>query len=196
MPQNSLTLCIDETGVYYRVPICLINDPIGYDADYQAQKLKSKKAPDEVQLKLKFRNTSMGDVEMDLSNLVGIADLKKMYVDLLEQKELSKGKIDTSLIRLFAMGKELKDDLFVYSYDIMNESTVQVMIRKVWVCTWLYNPINQFYGIKRQTKQLIGHWTSPFITTNIARALKIQLDKVKEFAPKIKRISSLNKSNE
>lgn len=47
-----------------------------------------------------------------------------MYVDLLEQKELSKGKIDTSLIRLFAMGKELKDDLFVYSYDIMNESTV------------------------------------------------------------------------
>ena len=42
MPQNSLTLCIDETGVYYRVPICLINDPIGYDADFQAQKLKSK----------------------------------------------------------------------------------------------------------------------------------------------------------
>ena len=84
MPQNSLTLCIDETGVYYRVPICLINDPIGYDADYQAQKLKSKKAPDEQQLKLKFRNTSMGDVEMDLSNLVGISDLKKMYVDLLE----------------------------------------------------------------------------------------------------------------
>lgn len=50
MPQNSLTLCIDETGVYYRVPICLINDPIGYDADYQAQKLKSKKAPDEQHL--------------------------------------------------------------------------------------------------------------------------------------------------
>lgn len=72
MPQNSLTLCIDETGVYYRVPICLINDPIGYDADYQAQKLKSKKAPDEQHLKLKFRNTSMGDVEMELSNLIGI----------------------------------------------------------------------------------------------------------------------------
>ena len=49
---------------------------------------------------------------------------------MLEQKELSKGKIDTSLIRFFAMGKELKDDLFIYSYDIMNESTIQVMIRK------------------------------------------------------------------
>ena len=129
MPQNSLTLCIDETGVYYRVPICLINDPIGYDADYQAQKLKSKKAPDEQHLKLKFRNTTMGDVEMEMSNLIPIAQLKNMYVDLLEQKELSKGRIDTAQIRLFAMGKELKDDLFVYSYDIMNESTVQVMIR-------------------------------------------------------------------
>lgn len=34
MPQNSLTLCIDESGVYYRVPICIINDPINYDIDF------------------------------------------------------------------------------------------------------------------------------------------------------------------
>ena len=27
-------------------------------------------------------------------------------------------------IRLFAMGKELKEELFLYSYDIMDESTV------------------------------------------------------------------------
>jgi hypothetical protein len=47
MPQNSLTLCIDDTGVYYRVPICLINEPCGYDADFLAQKLKGKKAPPE-----------------------------------------------------------------------------------------------------------------------------------------------------
>jgi hypothetical protein len=31
---------------------------------------------------------------------------------------------------MFAMGKELKDDLFIYSYDIIDESTVQVMIIK------------------------------------------------------------------
>ena len=35
-------------------------------------------------LKLKFRNTGMGDVEMELSNLVGVADLKNKYVELLE----------------------------------------------------------------------------------------------------------------
>jgi hypothetical protein len=37
--------------------------------------------------------------------------------------------LEISKIRMFAMGKELKDDLFVYSYDIINESTVQVMIK-------------------------------------------------------------------
>jgi len=56
MPQNSLTLCIDETGIYYRVPICVINEPCSYDADFQAQKLKSKAAPDEEHISLKVRN--------------------------------------------------------------------------------------------------------------------------------------------
>ena len=67
---------------------------------------------------------------MEFSNLLNILDLKKKYVELLDSKELTKGDVDVSQIRLFAMGKELKDDLFVYSYDIMNESTIQVMIRR------------------------------------------------------------------
>lgn len=47
MPQNSLTLVIDEQGVYYRVPICVINDPMNFNADFLNEKLKSKKAPNE-----------------------------------------------------------------------------------------------------------------------------------------------------
>ena len=62
MPQNSLTLCIDDTGVYYRVPICLINEPCGYDADFLAQKLKGKKAPPECMMSLKGRHAEKGDV--------------------------------------------------------------------------------------------------------------------------------------
>ena len=49
MPQNSLTLVIDENGVYYRVPISCINDPINYSVNYQDQKMKKKEAPKEVQ---------------------------------------------------------------------------------------------------------------------------------------------------
>lgn len=51
-------------------------------------------------------------------------------MELLNSKELTKGEVEASSLRMFAMGKELKDDLFIYSYDIMNESTIQVMIRK------------------------------------------------------------------
>lgn len=32
--------------------------------------------------------------------------------------------------RLFCLGKELKDDLFMYSYDIADEVVMQLMIRK------------------------------------------------------------------
>lgn len=46
MPQNSLTLVVDEQGVYYRVPICMINDPMNYDADFVNEKLKLKQRPD------------------------------------------------------------------------------------------------------------------------------------------------------
>ena len=122
-----MTLCIDETGVYYRVPICLINDPISYDADYQAQKLKNKEQPDEVVMTLRLRNPKLGDVTMEPSNLLSIESFKNQYIQKLGDK--APIGLNCSKIRMFAMGRELKDELFIYSYDIMNESTVQVMIR-------------------------------------------------------------------
>lgn len=73
-------MCIDESGVYYRVPICVINDPISYDADFQAQKLKSKKAPAETIMSLKARNASKGDVALNPSNLLPISEFKQMYI--------------------------------------------------------------------------------------------------------------------
>lgn len=47
MPQNSLTLVIDENGVYYRVPISCINEPLNYSVNYQDEKLKGKAKPAE-----------------------------------------------------------------------------------------------------------------------------------------------------
>jgi hypothetical protein len=35
MPQNSISFCIDQAGVYYRIPIACINDPVNYEKDYQ-----------------------------------------------------------------------------------------------------------------------------------------------------------------
>ena len=50
-----------------------------------------------------------------------------MYINALSQKGTT---VEPDKLRFFAMGKELKDDLHIYSYDIMNESTVQAMIKK------------------------------------------------------------------
>jgi hypothetical protein len=47
MPQNSLTLVIDENGVYYRVPISCINDPVNYSVNFQDTKMNKKEAPPE-----------------------------------------------------------------------------------------------------------------------------------------------------
>ena len=74
---------------------------------------------------LKVRNAAKGDKTFNFSNLMSIPDFKNMYVTELNDPEVTVDKI-----RMFAMGKELKDDLFIYSYDIINESTVQVMIKK------------------------------------------------------------------
>lgn len=74
---------------------------------------------------LKIRHAAKGDIIMEISNLMPISEFKKEYVS-----QLKDDSIDPSNVRLFAMGKELKDELWIYSYDIMNESTVQAMIKK------------------------------------------------------------------
>ena len=40
MPQNSLTLVIDSSGVYYRVPIACINEPERYEVNAVEEALK------------------------------------------------------------------------------------------------------------------------------------------------------------
>lgn len=74
---------------------------------------------------LKIRHAARGDIILEVSNLMPVTEFKKEYISQL--------KDDTVLcenVRLFAMGKELKDELWIYSYDMMNESTVQAMIKK------------------------------------------------------------------
>ena len=74
---------------------------------------------------LKVRHAVRGDKILQISNLLPIVDFKKEYITQLGDPEVS-----LEGVRLFAMGKELKEELWIYSYDIMNESTVQAMIKK------------------------------------------------------------------
>lgn len=68
-------------------------------------------------MELKARHAAKGDVQLNPSNLLSIVEFKQMYIKALKQNGAG---LTPDKIRMFAMGKELKDDLFLYSYDILN----------------------------------------------------------------------------
>ena len=43
---------------------------------------------------------------------------------------------EVSKLRFFCMGKELKDDLFLYSYEMSDNIVVQAMLRQWWADFW------------------------------------------------------------
>lgn len=59
LPQESLTTAIDASGVYYRVPICCIQDPDNYNVDAVMDALKAKKAPAEKMIKVSASSKSV-----------------------------------------------------------------------------------------------------------------------------------------
>lgn len=63
-------------------------------------------------------NTNMTD---DISNLLSISELKTKFIDKMELD------MKPENIRFFCLGKELQDDLFLYSYDIKDEMAIQCM---------------------------------------------------------------------
>jgi hypothetical protein len=132
MPQNSLTTVIDTAGVYYRVPIACINDPVNYEKNYQLQQLKSKQAPQDREIKqLKIRLAPDKNVTVDISVLTSIRALKELFMaELAKQEQALEGGTSPSQLRFFYLGKELEEDLFLYSYDMKDEMTIQCMLRK------------------------------------------------------------------
>lgn len=60
-----------------------------------------------------------GDRTLPVSNLKTIKEVKEKYIHDLGTKDL---KLEE--LRFFCLGKELKDDLFLYSYDIKDEMII------------------------------------------------------------------------
>jgi hypothetical protein len=125
MPQNSLTTCIDQAGVYYRVPIACINDPVNYEQNYQYQKLRDKAKPTKEMVKdVKIKLFPDKFVTTDISNHISIKELKQLYLDKLNEAEKDTTGMEIENLRFFCLGKELMDDLFVYSYELKDEITI------------------------------------------------------------------------
>ena len=52
-----------------------------------------------------------------------------MYLKKLNEKSIDTTGMDVKNLRFFCLGKELQDELFVYSYDLVDEITIQCMKR-------------------------------------------------------------------
>lgn len=77
-----------------------------------------------------MRNVAVGNEKVKLSNLSTISVLKQSYLSQLSAEKVSQHGLDVSKIRFFSMGKELKDDFFIYSYSLQDNMVVQAMFRK------------------------------------------------------------------
>lgn len=105
------------------MPIACINDPDNYGVNRQLDEIKQRKAPTESQIQVKLRNAAKGDRTFKSSNLNSIVELKQLYIEDL------KDDIDVKQIRFFYLGKEMLDDLHIYSYDVTADMVIAVMIR-------------------------------------------------------------------
>lgn len=63
--------------------------------------------------------SNKGDCSLAVSNLMSISDLKKLYLG-----KMGDASLKPDMIRLFCLGKELKNDQFLYSYDIKDEMAI------------------------------------------------------------------------
>jgi hypothetical protein len=72
----------------------------------------------------------------DVSNQLTIRKVKELFCDATNEKNRGSltGKdqavLDPDMCRFFYCGKECKDDLFIYSYEMTDDMTIQCMYRK------------------------------------------------------------------
>ena len=56
--------------------------------------------------------------------------LKTSYLAQVGAEKTTEKNASVGKLRFFALGKELKDELFIYSYDIEDNIAVQAMLRQ------------------------------------------------------------------
>jgi len=52
--------------------------------------------------------------QQDVSNLMSIAELKQSFIEHLDKAD----ELSVANLRFFCLGKELQDELYLYSYDL------------------------------------------------------------------------------
>ena len=112
--KNCINVSYDALGALYEIPNYCIHDPMVYELPEN-----NKKKPNEKKIKFKARN-GMKFLKLKSSNYSSIKKIKT---------NIGK-KIGTTYdkIRLFFSGKEMKNDLQLWNYNVDDDVVVMVMI--------------------------------------------------------------------
>ena len=110
---NCINITYDASGALYEIPNYCINEPYKYEI-VENEKEKPKEE------KVSFRLKGTHKTKITCSNYETIEKVK--------QKIGKKYKVEIDKIRLFFYGKELKNDLELWNYNVSNDCVVILMI--------------------------------------------------------------------
>ena len=110
---NCINITYDASGALYEIPNYCINEPYKYEI-VENEKEKPKEE------KVSFRLKGAHKTKITCSNYETIEKVK--------QKIGKKYKVEIDKIRLFFYGKELKNDLELWNYNVSNDCVVILMI--------------------------------------------------------------------
>ena len=71
-----------------------------------------------------MRNPGLGDQQVAVSNLSSIEQVKEAYLAAVGPAKCAEKGAEVSKVRFFCLGKELKNDLFIYSYEMADNMVV------------------------------------------------------------------------
>ena len=111
--KNCINITYDASGALYEIPNYCINEPYKYEI-VENEKEKPKEE------KVSFRLKGTHKTKITCSNYETIEKVK--------QKIGKKYKVEIDKIRLFFYGKELKNDLELWNYNVSNDCVVILMI--------------------------------------------------------------------
>ena len=110
---NCINITYDASGALYEIPNYCINEPYKYEI-VENEKEKPKEE------KVSFRLKGTHKTKITCSNYETIEKVK--------QKIGKKYKVEIDKVRLFFYGKELKNDLELWNYNVSNDCVVILMI--------------------------------------------------------------------
>lgn len=105
------------------MPAACINEPVGFGADREQERLEAAAEPDESKtLSLTLRNAStFDDDQIDIEDCETVLELKTKYADI-------KKCDDHRKVRILYFGRELRDEYQLWHYEINDDIILIVVI--------------------------------------------------------------------